>query len=281
MVKDISSYSIKEIEKASAIPVEVVADKLALAQTFAEYIIQHVKDGNQQKRRTVLIMPVGPTGQWKLALEIAKRDSVDLSNMHIVSMDEYLTTDAAHCVPQTDPFSFARFIRSNFVDEATAVCGFKMENWVSPDPADTENVERKITEWGGVNVAFAGIGLNGHLAFNEAPSITDNWSEEEFANSPTRIQKISETTQATNSIFGTGGDLTKVPDYAVTIGMKQILAAAQVHVFLDWPWQCNVMRRAILGPVTMRFPASLLQNHPNARFTVTQDVASVHEQIPE
>jgi glucosamine-6-phosphate deaminase len=281
MTKDITSYSIEEIGNASSIPVKVVADKATLSRTFAECMIQHVNHGNQQRKRTVLIMPVGPTGQWKLAVEIAKRESVDLSNLHIVSMDEYLTEDAAHPIPQTDSFSFARFIRSNFADEATASCGFKMENWVAPDPADTENVERRIAEWGGVDVAFASVGLNGHLAFNEPPSITDNWSEEEFANSPTRIQKIAETTKATNSIFGTGGDLTKVPDYAVTIGMKQLLGARQVHVFLGWPWQCNVMRRALLGPVTMRFPASLLQNHPNARFTVTQDVADVHEQVPE
>ncbi len=72
-----------------------------------------------------------------------------------------------------------------------------------------------------------------------------------------------------------------MPDYAVTIGMRQILGARQVHVLLDWPWQCNVLRRALLGPVTMYFPASLLQDHSDVRFTVTADVAAVHEIAPE
>ncbi len=281
MTSDNPSYAIDELRQISGVPIEVVADKEALAIAFADHILEYVKAANRRDRRTVIIMPVGPTGQWRLAARIAKRDGIDLSGLCIISMDEYLAPDGVHALPETDPFSFAGFIRRNFADEAAASCGFRMENWIAPDPSDTDKVDRKIAEWGGVDVAFAGIGLNGHLAFNEPPSPNDHWSEKAFADSPVRVQKIADTTMATNSIFGTGGDLRRVPDYAVTIGMRQILGARQMHVLLDWPWQCNVLRRALLGPVTMYFPASLLQNHSDVRFTVTADVAAVHEIAPE
>jgi glucosamine-6-phosphate deaminase len=142
-------------------------------------------------------------------------------------------------------------------------------------------VERVIEHRGGVDVAFAGIGLNGHIAFNEPPLPSESWTEESFAASSTRIIKVAETTEATNSIFGTGGDLGQVADYAVTIGMKQILNARQVHVFLDWPWQRFVFRRTLLGPVSRFFPASLLQRHKNVRFSITEEVAQVHALMPE
>ena len=93
--------------------------------------------------------------------------------------------------------------------------------------------------------------------------------------------KISDVTAATNSIFGTGGDLTLLPDYAVTIGLKQIFEARAIHLLLDWSWQRNVFRRAVLGPVGMRFPASYTQRHENVKFTITEDVAEVHSLLPE
>jgi len=109
----------------------------------------------------------------------------------------------------------------------------------------------------------------------------ESWTDESFANSPTRIVKLAETTKATNSIFGTGGDLGRVPDFAVTIGMKEILSARRIHVFLDWHWQRFVLRRTLLGPVSRTFPASFLQTHKDVRFTVTQEIATPHSLVPE
>lgn len=280
-MKDISGYTIEKIREATSTTVEVVKDKEALAVVFAEQILSHVRRGNEQDKRTVIIMPVGPTGQWKRMAEIAKRDQIDLSELCIVSMDEYLMPDGVTPVPESDPFSFAAFIKQNFANEAAASCGFNMEHWIVPEPADIGAVDRTIEAWGGVDVAFAGIGLNGHVAFNEPPGPYEAWTEESFAHSPVRIQKLAASTKATNSIFGTGGNMALVPDYAVTIGMKQILGARRVHVYLDWLWHRYMLRRSLLGPATMHFPASLLQTHPNVIFTVTEEVAEAHSIEPE
>ncbi|MFH0939143.1 MAG: hypothetical protein V1899_07680 [Planctomycetota bacterium] len=155
------------------------------------------------------------------------------------------------------------------------------KNWIVPDPADPENVDRAIKHWGGVDIAFAGIGLNGHIAFNEPPLASETWTDESFAGSSTRVIRVAEITKATNSIFGTGGNLGQVPDQAVTIGMKQILGAKRIHVFLDWHWQRFPMRRTLLGPVSRLFPASLIQTHRDIRFTITEEVACVHQSLPE
>ena len=257
MNKSINSLTVDEIRSRSSIGIEVVKDKDALAQTFASAVIGFVKEQNAQSKPSVIIMPVGPTGQWKLMVDIAIAENIDLTGLHIVSMDEYLLPCGTRAVPEDNPFSFKAFIRNSFARRAAEKCGFKLDNWVLPDPSDVENIQRKIDQWGGVDIAFGGVGLNGHVAFNEAPTPSESWTEETFRQSSTRVLKISDVTKATNSIFGTGGDMKLLPDYAVTIGMKQMLEARAVHLVLDWPWQRNVFRRAILGPASMQFPVSM------------------------
>ncbi len=277
----IASCTLAQLRRRTGVPIEVAQDREALAVQFARTILQRVRTTGKRKKRVVIIMPVGPTGQWRQMADIAAAEKIDLSRLCIVSMDEYLTPDASHNVPISDPFSFTRFITTHFARKAIQKCGFKKQNWIVPDPRDTSAVEAAIERWGGVDVALAGIGLNGHIAFNEPPAPSESWTDESFAKSPTRIVKLAETTKATNSIFGTGGDIGRVPDFAVTVGMKEILTARRVHVFLDWHWQRFVLRRTLLGPVGRSFPASFLQRHKDVRFTVTQEVATPHSLVPE
>ncbi|NQT11971.1 MAG: hypothetical protein HQ582_04425 [Planctomycetes bacterium] len=279
--EEVAACTLPELRRRTGVPIDVVADREALAVEFARTVLERVRRGGKRKKRVVIIMPVGPTGQWKQMADIAAAENVDLSRLSIVSMDEYLTPDASRNVPVSDPFSFTRFVTTHFARKAIRECGFKKENWVVPDPRDTGAVDRAIRRWGGVDVAFAGIGLNGHLAFNEPPLPSEHWTDQSFAGSPTRVVRLAETTKATNSIFGTGGDLGRVPDFAVTVGMREILGARRIHVFLDWRWQRFVLRRSLLGPVSRTFPASLLEPHKDVRFTITEEVAAAHPLIPE
>jgi len=70
--------------------------------------------------------------------------------------------------------------------------------------------------------------------------------------------------------------------HALTLVEIGVLALVlSVHLFLDWSWQRNVFRRAVLGPVSMRFPASYTQRHENVKYTITEEVAEVHSLLPE
>ena len=277
----IGSCTVDQLRGRTGVPIEVVPERDGLAVRFARTVLDHVRRANRQKKRLVIIMPVGPTGQWQHLADIAAAEKIGLSRLCIVSMDEYLTADGSRHVALSDPFSFTRFVENRFGRKAIRQCGFRKQNWVVPDPKDPAAVDRAIKRWGGVDVAFAGIGLNGHIAFNEPPAASESWTDASFATSSTRVVKLAETTKATNSIFGTGGDLGRVPDLAVTIGMKQILEARRVHVFLDWHWQRFLLRRTLLGPVSRSFPASFLQTHKDVRFSITEEVATPHSLVPE
>ena len=190
----IATSTLEQVRRSSKVPIDVVASREALAVCFAETVLGYVRRANRRKKRVTMIMPVGPTGQWKLMADMAIGDGLDLSRLSIIQMDEYLTAEGNR-VPATDPFSFTRFVQQAFGRRVGKKCGFKKQNWIVPDPADTAAVDRAIKRWGGVDVAFAGIGLNGHMAFNEPPLATGAWTDESFASSPTRIVKLAETTQ--------------------------------------------------------------------------------------
>ena len=135
------------------------------------------------------------------------------------------------------------------------------EQRVFPDPADPGKVDALIEKLGGVDIAFGGIGINGHLAFNEAqPEL----SAEEFAKLGTRTLTLTPETKTANAIGDRGGAIIAMPNKAVTIGIKQILGARKVRLGVFRDWHRGVVRQAAYGEVSAAFPVTLLQNHPDA-----------------
>ena len=130
--------------------------------------------------------------------------------------------------------------------------------------------EDVIEELGGVDIAFGGIGITGHLAFNEPqPELT----AEQFAQLPTRVLDIHPETRATNCVGDLGGALEDMPRKCVTIGMKEILGARKLRLGVFRDWHRAVCRRAAYGEVTAAFPATLAQNHPDALLYVNANAA--------
>ena len=159
-------------------------------------------------------------------------------------------------------------------------CNLNLDQMHIPNARDLTGYTKAIADVGGIDVCFCGIGINGHVAFNEA---TDYWeliSNDNFKNLSARVTKIAATTKVINAVFGTGGNMQAVPNFAVTVSMKEILASSKVCIYLDWFWQKQDLRNTLFGPVTPMFPASFLQEHPNVTITVTNDVAKVPCSVP-
>ena len=73
------------------------------------------------------------------------------------------------------------------------------------------------------------------------------------------------------------GNIDRVPEYAVTVGMKEILESRKVRLYMNRPWQCAIVRKLLHGPVTAAVPASLLQRHPDARVVAAKLVTDMPE----
>jgi glucosamine-6-phosphate deaminase len=213
------------------------------------------------------IVPVGPVFQYRRFITMVDQLPLDLSGLRLYFMDEYLNEDGSALDPG-NPLSFRGFIERELIRALGTRHGFNPDQVFFPDPADPAAYDSRIAADGGIDVCFAGVGINGHLAFNEAPSAAD---------SPSRVIALTEETRVTNGHTALGGDWQRIPRRAVSVGMKSILDSRKLRIYCNRPWQKAVVRKLLFGPVSEAFPASFARNHPDVALTITADVAASPE----
>lgn len=259
----------QDLGKNAKIPVYPLGDSGEVFYEMALEMVNTIKEHNARGKKTVFICPVGPVGQYPIFVRLVNRDRVSLKNCWFFNMDEYLNDNETY-IDKESPLSFQGFMDRTVYTKVDPDLLMPPEQRVFPDPADPGKVDRLIEELGGVDIAFGGIGITGHLAFNEPqPELT----AEQFAQLPTRVLDIHPETRATNCVGDLGGALEDMPRKCVTIGMKEILGARKLRLGVFRDWHRAVCRRAAYGEVTAAFPATLAQNHPDALLYVNANAA--------
>lgn len=274
---DYLSVSAEELGRGTPVRVRIGGDQQRIAEDFAGAIQKAIWEAHELRReaKATFIVPVGPVDQFPILAELINNEKLDCRDLVLINMDEYLDDDD-RCVPVEHPLSFRGFMNRMFYDRLHPKLAPAPENRVFPDPGDCAAIGRLIEQRGGVDVCFGGIGINGHIAFNEPPEPGEVVSVEEFAARPTRVLDLARETRTINSVT-VGGDIGVIPRRAVTVGMKEILAAKKLRFYCNRPWQRGVVRRVLHGPVTAACPASLLRLHANAEVTVANYVAEMPE----
>lgn len=184
-----------------------------------------------------------------------KAGLIDFSRVRSANLDEYKGLAPDH------PQSYRRFMQENLFDHIS----IKPENTIVPDglaadiPAMCEAYERKIEDWGGVDIQLLGIGHDGHIGFNEPG--------EAFELETHCVDLTPETIEANKRFFDGNVDL--VPKQAYTMGIKTIMQARKVLMVANGTGKAEIIKKAFFGPVTPEVPASILQMHPD--FTLVGD----------
>ena len=267
-----------ELGRGASIPLEVVADPAALVERFAaDLLAEYLAARRAGRAKIVFIVPVGPVGQFDALARRANAERVSLRDLVVINMDEYLTADGRDWIPDTDALSFRRHMAAHFYGLLDPGLAPPADQRIFPHPADLGAVERAIARWGGVDVCFAGVGITGHLAFNEPPEPGETVSLEDARRLPTRVVRLSRETRVVNALNAARGNLDRIPALAVTVGMREILESRRVRVYMNREWQSAIVRKLLHGPVTAAVPASLLQEHPDVRLTIVAHVGRLPE----
>jgi glucosamine-6-phosphate deaminase len=227
----------EEIRRLLAIPPEDFLKKYGsrvraveshdrLYEVFAELLAKEIDGNNRNERPTRIILPVGPTGQYSLFVRIVIESKLSLENCHFFFMDEYCYEDGRPFGLE-HPLGFRaameRLLLGPLETEAPELM-IPREQIYFPDPADPGKTQASIDAVGGVDTCYGGIGIHGHVAFNEP--------ELGVENSDTRVLRTNLATKTINMIrSGCGGFFGDYPEVAVTIGMKQILACPRIVLF--------------------------------------------------
>ncbi|MET1065078.1 MAG: glucosamine-6-phosphate deaminase [Arthrobacter sp.] len=201
------------------------------------------------------------TGSSPLPLyrALALKD-VDLAGVAAFALDEYIG------LPTGDTQSYASVIRSQVVEPL----GLTPARVHVPDGNSVDHVrageayEAEILAAGGIDLQILGVGSNGHIGFNEPGS---------SFSSRTRAVSLADQTRRDNARFF--GDLERVPTRAVTQGLATIFEARHLLLIAHGPRKAQAIRRALRGPVTEDFPASLLQRHPRVTVVLDREAAAV------
>ena len=265
----------ERLGQGTGIDVHVVGDAAAVTAVMARCMADELRKRNTLGEPTRWIVPVGPVDQYPILADICNRERISLRDAVIFNMDEYCDA-MGRLIPADHPLSFVRFMNDRFYDLLDPDLQPLPENRIFPGPADLDAVPRRIEAVGGIDVCFGGIGINGHIAFNEPPEPGEPISADQFRRLPTRVLSLSRETRTINSVT-VGGDIWTIPLMAVTIGMREILASREIRIYCSRPWQSGIVRRIFHGPVTPAVPASFLQEHPRVTFTLADFVAEPPE----
>ena len=252
------------------IPLKKLGDSGEVFYELALDMLTVIEEKNARNERAVLICPVGPVGQYPIFTRLVNERRVSLKNTWFLNMDEYLDEND-EWIDSENRLSFRGFMQREVYARIDPALVMPEDQRVFPDPAEPSALPALIERLGGVDLAVGGIGVNGHLAFNEA---RNDMTAEQFAALPTRVLEISRETRTVNAVGELGGAIDAMPRRCVTIGMAEILRAKRVRIGVFRDWHRAVVRQAAYGTVSAHFPATLLQRQLDALIYVNHTAAA-------
>lgn len=232
----------------------------AAAARTAE-LIQNAIDQRGQARIIVA------TGNSQLAFidALVKHHEVDWQRVEVFHMDEYVGMSADH------PASFRKWIRERVVERVRPAAAYYIEG-------DAEDLEAEMKRYANLlsarvpDLAFVGIGENGHIAFNDPP-VAD------FCD-PLVIKRVQLDERCRLQQVGEGHfpDLASTPTEALTLTCPALLAARHLICCVPELRKAQAVRDALLGPISTECPASILRTHGDAVLYLDSESASL---LPE
>ncbi|MHB8128128.1 MAG: sugar phosphate isomerase family [Mobilitalea sp.] len=265
------SFPKEELLKNPKISLILMEDNQEVFKSIAEEMIAEIEHKNSRNDKTVFIVPVGPVGQYSYFVNMVNERKLSLKNVWFINMDEYLD-DKKQWIDMSDKLSFRGFMEREVYSQINQELVMPNEQRIFPDPNNISFIPQLIEELGGVDIAIGGIGINGHIAFNEPQ---DQLTGEEFLQLKTRVLEIAQETRAVNSVGDLNGAIDEMPRYCVTIGIYEISNARKIRLGCFRDWHRAVVRHAAYGIKSAQFPVTLLQDHPNINIKFTQFVANL------
>lgn len=235
-------------------------------------MLETIMTNNAAGKKTVMIVPVGPTDQYPILARLVNQLGVSLKKVWFFNMDEYMTSPTETISPEHF-MSFKKRMNDEFYSRVDEKLVMPESQRLFPVPGKEKEYDELLESLGGADACFGGLGINGHIAFNEAAEENDPITAEEFALLPTRVLKITRETRTINAYGYQRGDLRGMPEWCITIGMKQILAAKKIYIALNRPWQHGIVKHVLFDTPKAQIPATLLQLHASAEIVASEGIA--------
>lgn len=259
-----------------------IREKSQVSEIVGNMMADEVIANNAMGLPTKWVLPCGPMGQYKTFVERVNRERISLENVYVFHMDDFLDWQGRPYPEINNYFSLKANMLHDFYGRIDEQLNVPEDHRIWPDINDIDYLDRKVEELGGVDTLFAGLGYKGLVAFCEAPnSPYCTVTEEEYAQSKTRIVHLNEDTLISLSERDIGGFVQVVPPMAITIGFKSMLTAKKaVFMVTTGSWKQTSIRVLMFSEPTVEYPATLFPKYVPEVIVLT-DPATAQPPITE
>lgn len=229
-----------------------------MSQLAAAMISHQVKE----EPNSVLGLATGGTvvGTYKELIKDHEQNHTSYENIHTVNLDEYLGIDKNH------PNSYYHFMMENLFSHIN----INQDNTHIPNglannyEEESQKYEQVISDLGGVDLQLLGIGVNGHIGFNEPGTPFD---------SATHVVELEESTRQANKRFF--NSIEEVPTHAVTMGISTIMKSKKILLLVSGKTKAEILEKVINEGITETIPATVLKNHPDVTIIADEEALSL------
>ena len=227
--------------------IKVYEDKASLGRAAAEQAAVSLRNAIQSRGRARIIAATGAS-QFEFLDALTAMLGIEWPQVEMFHLDEYIGLPVSH------PASFRKYLLERLIHK-TGVTKYHFLDGDGNVPEIVRKVSAELTA-APIDIAFVGIGENGHLAFNDPPA--DFQTEEPYIivdlDEPCRLQQVGE---------GWFASLSEVPTRAISMTVRQILKAKEILVVVPDARKAQAVKSCLEGEISPMAPASILRKHAN------------------
>jgi glucosamine-6-phosphate deaminase len=250
------------VDSFEKIPVQIFEDDKQASASVARTVASLIREKQEAGEKCILGLATGssPKSLYAELVRLHRQEGLSFRNVVTFNLDEYYPME-----PEALQ-SYHRFMKVNLFDHID----IDPANVHVPDGTiEKQDIreygaayEHMIEEAGGIDLQILGIGLNGHIGFNEPGSSRYSTTRMVALDNSTRLANVYEFP-----------NISHVPRLAVTMGIRSILAARKIVLMAWGNHKASIIRKSVEGFVTEQVPASLLQEHPDCTFVLDPGAA--------
>ena len=235
----------------------VYPDRRALGAAAAAHAAQLIRQAIDA-RGTARIVAATGTSQIEFLDRLVGEPGIAWHRVELFHLDEYIGIAIDH------PASFRRYLLDRFIGRAGIVRYHLLDG--ERDPARIADEAGRALAASPVDVTFAGIGVNGHLAFNDPPADFDT-------DRPYIIVALDEACRRQQVGEGWFADPGDVPTHAISMSIRQILKSREIVCVVPEARKADAVKACVEGDVSPLAPASILRTHAKTTLFLDEDSA--------
>jgi glucosamine-6-phosphate deaminase len=248
-----------ELRNSICVLIKVFKSRDSLGQAAAEQAAAAIRRAIAAQGQARIIAATG-TSQAAFLNALTKANDIPWAKVEAFHLDEYIG------LPITHPASFRKILLEQLMRKA-GIVNYHLLDGDAPDPDEVVRRVGKQLASSPVDVAFLGIGENGHIAFNDPPA--------DFATEdPYILVELDEVCRRQQVGEGWFADISQVPKQAISMSVRQILKTKELVAVVPETRKAQAVKACFEGPVSPMAPGSILRTHPNATIYLDRDSAA-------